>query len=195
MGRPGGGRRRGSRGFTLVELLVALFALSLMAVMSWRGLDGMVRAQAQTQTRADDVLALQVGLQQWQADLDAIQQMPQMSALDWNGRVLRMTRLGSTAAADFVEALCFVPTGGGSVTVNSGGTSTTQAVPAGVTSVKLALANGVQSATLTFGGNTYSVVSPITVSNTQLVQDPSYYWFASGMSGSGTYPATYPATY
>ena len=33
-----------SRGFTLVELLVALFALALLAVLGWRGLDGMVRA-------------------------------------------------------------------------------------------------------------------------------------------------------
>ena len=49
-----------SRGFTLVELLVALFALALLAVLGWRGLDGMVRAQSQLQARADQVLALQV---------------------------------------------------------------------------------------------------------------------------------------
>ena len=39
---------RTQRGFTLVELLVALFAMALLAIMSWRGLDGMTRAQAQT---------------------------------------------------------------------------------------------------------------------------------------------------
>lgn len=83
---------RAPRGFTLVELLVALFVLSLVAVLSWRGLDGMMRTQAQTQERADKVLALQVGLAQWQADLDAIVQLPQQTALQWNGRVLRMTR-------------------------------------------------------------------------------------------------------
>ena len=33
--------RASARGFTLVELLVALFAMALLAVMSWRGLDGM----------------------------------------------------------------------------------------------------------------------------------------------------------
>ncbi|HMA08490.1 MAG TPA: prepilin-type N-terminal cleavage/methylation domain-containing protein [Ramlibacter sp.] len=85
------------RGFTLVELLVALLAMSLLAVMSWRGLDGMTRAQALTEARADQVLTLQVGLQQWAADLDAIIQLPQVAALDWNGRVLRMTRRGTGA--------------------------------------------------------------------------------------------------
>lgn len=91
-----------SAGFTLVELLVALFAMALLAVMSWRGLDGMTRAQEQTQARADDVLTLQVGLAQWAADLDALIQLPQTSALDWNGRVLRITRRSSVAPGDGV---------------------------------------------------------------------------------------------
>ncbi len=91
-------RRAANRGFTLVELLVALSVMALLAIMSWRGLDGMTRAQAQTQARADEVLALQVGLAQWTADLDAIVEFPQTSALDWNGRVLRLTRHGSPGA-------------------------------------------------------------------------------------------------
>jgi general secretion pathway protein J len=91
---------RANRGFTLVELLVALFAMALLAVMSWRGLDGMTRAQAQTEARADEVLTLQVGLSQWSADLDAVMQLPQTAALDWNGRVLRMTRRGTAAPDD-----------------------------------------------------------------------------------------------
>jgi general secretion pathway protein J len=91
---------RACRGFTLVELLVALFAMALLAVMSWRGLDGMTRAQAQTEARADEVLTLQVGLSQWAADLDAVIQLPQTAALDWNGRVLRMTRRGTASVTD-----------------------------------------------------------------------------------------------
>jgi general secretion pathway protein J len=91
---------RRARGFTLVELLVALFALALLAVMTWRGLDGMSRAQAQTEARADEVLTLQVGLAQWSADLDAVMELPRTRALDWNGRVLRMTRRSTTTATD-----------------------------------------------------------------------------------------------
>lgn len=90
-----------ARGFTLVELLVALFALSLLAMMSWRGLDGMTRAQAQTAARADEVLTLQVALAQWGADFDAlVNPTPQLATLDWNGRVLRLVRRGSAAQPD-----------------------------------------------------------------------------------------------
>jgi general secretion pathway protein J len=94
--------RRAHRGFTLVELMVALFALALLAILSWRGLDGMTRAQAQTASRSDEVLTLQVGLAQWAADLDALIQLPNTTALNWNGRVLRMTRRGSASVADGV---------------------------------------------------------------------------------------------
>jgi general secretion pathway protein J len=88
------------RGFTLIELLVAIAVMALMAILSWRGLDGMSRAQVQTQTRADEVLVLQAGLAQWKTDLDTMAESPQFSSLDWDGRVLRMTRRGSAGAGD-----------------------------------------------------------------------------------------------
>lgn len=79
-------------GFTLIELLVAITIMALMAVLSWRGLDGMTRAQTQTSQRADEVLTLQAGLAQWKVDLDSLTQTPQVTSLDWDGRVLRLTR-------------------------------------------------------------------------------------------------------
>lgn len=91
-----------TRGFTLVEMLVALFAMALLAMLSWRGLDGMARVQQQTQARADEVLALQTGLAQWRADLDSLVQLPRQTALDWNGRVLRLTRENTNAPAQGV---------------------------------------------------------------------------------------------
>jgi general secretion pathway protein J len=89
---------RGMRGFTLVELLAALFAMAMLAALSWRGLDGMVRARQYTEARADEVLALQTGLAQWTADLDAIVDFQQLPALEWNGRVLRLVRRDSMSA-------------------------------------------------------------------------------------------------
>ena len=81
-----------SGGFTLIELLVAISVMSLLAVLSWRGLDAMARAQAQTSLRADQVLTLQAGLAQWKIDLDTLALAPQVNTLDWDGRVLRLTR-------------------------------------------------------------------------------------------------------
>ena len=83
-------------GFTLIELMVAITVMSLLAVLSWRGLDGMARAQAQTSLRADQVLTLQAGLAQWKIDLDALSHTPQVNPLDWDGRVLRLTRRTAT---------------------------------------------------------------------------------------------------
>ena len=94
-------RQTRTRGFTLVELLVALLALALLAGLCWRALDGMVRARETTQARADELLTLQVGLEQWSADLDALVKLPGISkAIEWNGRVLRLTRRGTASAAD-----------------------------------------------------------------------------------------------
>ena len=101
--------RRRNRGFTLVELLVALFA---MALLSWRGLDGMTRAQAATAARADEVLSLQVGLAQWSADLDAILDMTSAPALNWNGRVLRLTRRDTVNPASGVLVVAWTQRGG-----------------------------------------------------------------------------------
>lgn len=97
--------RRTAAGFTLVELMVALFVLALIAVLSWRGLDGMIRAQEATSTRADEVQSVQLGLAQWTADLDALVQLPQLTALDWNGRVLRLTRSSPAAANEGVVVI------------------------------------------------------------------------------------------
>ena len=93
-------RRHRLVGFTLVELLVALFAMALLAVLSWRGLDGMARAQEQTRARADEIHSLQSGLAQWTADLDALVQQPQIDAIDWNGRVFRLTRSSAGAVIE-----------------------------------------------------------------------------------------------
>lgn len=99
------------RGFTLIELMVAVAVMALVAILSWRGLDGMVRAQASTQQRADESLALQIALAQWGADLDAIVQIPRAAAIEWDGRALRMTRRGQQGGIDTVYVVAWASRG------------------------------------------------------------------------------------
>ena len=90
-----------SRGFTLIEMLVALSLMALLALMSWRGLDAMLRGAQFTRSSSVGLGGLQIGLAQWTVDLDRIVETPYVSALDWDGRVLRMVRsspVGSTEA-------------------------------------------------------------------------------------------------
>jgi general secretion pathway protein J len=85
-------RLKASAGFTLIEVLVASAILALMALISWRGLDGMSQAQQKLQVRSDAHQTLQVGLSQWRTDLDNMVSLQNTPALDWDGRVLRITR-------------------------------------------------------------------------------------------------------
>ncbi|TNF57989.1 MAG: prepilin-type N-terminal cleavage/methylation domain-containing protein [Burkholderiales bacterium] len=84
------GRR--PRGFTLIELLVAIVVMSLLALLSWRSIDGMMRTQTLTQERADTLLRMQAAVGQWVADLDAVIDTNELRPLVFDGNMLRMTR-------------------------------------------------------------------------------------------------------
>jgi len=86
-----------AKGFTLIELLVAISLMALMAVLSWRGLDGISRSQQSLQQRSDELLTLQATLTQWGADLDAMTNQPDLPGLDWDGRTLRILRRSAAA--------------------------------------------------------------------------------------------------
>ena len=87
---------RRAQGFTLIELLVGMAVMPMLAMLSWRSIESMNRAQAITQSRSDQVLRLQAALGQWRADLDALVETGEVDALSFDGRVLRMTRRDST---------------------------------------------------------------------------------------------------
>lgn len=81
--------------------------MSLLALMSWQGLDGMARTHSATQARADELLALQAGLGQWRADLDASTTLPGRPAIDWDGRVLRLTRRSPGSADEGLRVVAW----------------------------------------------------------------------------------------
>ncbi|MEN9373581.1 MAG: hypothetical protein RIR79_1133 [Pseudomonadota bacterium] len=94
-------------GFTLIELLVALGIMALMAGLSWRALDSMTQSQKNLSQRADEVLVLQAGLGQWAADLDALVQLPNTAAMDWDGRAFRLTRRNPAAVNDGIVVVAW----------------------------------------------------------------------------------------
>ena len=89
--------RNRDQGFTLIELLVALAAMALLAIMSWRGIDGMLRAQEVTREQGEQHAVMQTVLAQWNADLNALMPLQGRQVLDWDGQVLRLTRKTSAA--------------------------------------------------------------------------------------------------
>jgi general secretion pathway protein J len=61
--------RNRRRGFTLVELLVAISIMSIVAIIAWRGLSALVATRDHLGPEADDVRALLTGFGQMDRDL------------------------------------------------------------------------------------------------------------------------------
>jgi general secretion pathway protein J len=84
--------RRGAAGFTLVEVLVALFIMALLATLAWQGMDGMVRARDGSARSLDRTMRLNTVLTQWEQDLQALHDTGAVPAIGFDGQSLLLTR-------------------------------------------------------------------------------------------------------
>jgi general secretion pathway protein J len=93
-------------GFTLIELLIAITLMAVLAGLSWRGLDSLIRSRDITQAQVEKTAVLQTVLAQWQADLNAVQPVPSIAdaGVLWDGRTLRITRRASAWRSDGADA-------------------------------------------------------------------------------------------
>ena len=86
-------RSAAARGFTLIEVLVAMMVMAIMAVMAWQGVDGIVRSRNASQTRLEQTLRLNTVLAQWQQDLASIQDSAAVQpALECDGASVTLVR-------------------------------------------------------------------------------------------------------
>lgn len=82
----------GARGFTLVEVLVALSIMAVLATMAWQGIDAMARTREISAASVERTLRLQTAIAQWERDLQAIQDTHVVPALRFDGARLLVTR-------------------------------------------------------------------------------------------------------
>ncbi len=88
--------RAAGRGFTLVEVLVALMIMAVLSTMAWRGIDGIVRARDISQEQLDRSLRLNTVMAQWDQDLAALFDTPAVPHLSFDGSSLRLVRRADT---------------------------------------------------------------------------------------------------
>ena len=80
------------RGFTLVEVLVALVIMAVVAAMGWQGVAGMARSREISTAASERTLLLSTLIAQWEQDLGAVYDSPQLPGLAFDGASLRLIR-------------------------------------------------------------------------------------------------------
>lgn len=98
-------RRPAARGFTLVEVLVALVIMAVVAAMGWQGVAAMARARDIGAEASARTLRLSAVVAQWEADLAALHDSPQLPALGFDGAALRLVRRSEGGVQVVVWAL------------------------------------------------------------------------------------------
>jgi len=85
-------RQRAGRGFTLVEVLVALVILAVLSGMAFRGIDAIVHAKERALADTDRTLRLNNGMAQFEYDASQMVNTQVVDPIGFDGATLRLTR-------------------------------------------------------------------------------------------------------
>ncbi|MFX1679710.1 prepilin-type N-terminal cleavage/methylation domain-containing protein [Mitsuaria sp. CC2] len=96
MRRSAGPSRRAARGFTLIEVVVALVVMAIMSVMAWRAVSALTTSRERNEAAMDRAETLQTLIRQWELDLREVQKSDVFDALTFDGATLRVTRRRET---------------------------------------------------------------------------------------------------
>lgn len=82
------------RGFTLIEVLVALLILSVLAATAWKGMESITMARQVADGNLKQTLRLQSVMTQFEADMGQIMDTVVVPGMQFDGAHLRLTRRG-----------------------------------------------------------------------------------------------------
>lgn len=88
------------RGFTLIEVMVALLIMAVIAVMGWQGVSAMARAREISAEASERTLRLAAVVSQWEQDLQAVVDDAQLPGIAFDGASLRLLRRAATGDDD-----------------------------------------------------------------------------------------------
>ena len=99
-------KRYSPRGFTLLELLVAITVLSIVSMIAWRGLDSLVATRERLEPEVDDVRSLLTAFGQMERDLTQVTNpaflglttSPLNIGVADGGQVIELSRVASPVA-------------------------------------------------------------------------------------------------
>jgi len=85
--------RRRTKGFTLVEVMVALVIMALLAALAMRGMDALMRAKDAALASTDRTLKLNTGMSQFEYDMSQVVDSKVLPrAIMFDGATLRIAR-------------------------------------------------------------------------------------------------------